>query len=45
MQGSPTGVEEEFEEEEDLAESVVGEWEIRRVLEDGRDGMEGLEED
>ena len=44
MQGSPTGVEEEFEEVE-LAESVVGEWEIRRVLEDGRDGMEGLEED
>ena len=45
MQGSPTGVEEEFEEEEDLDESVVGAWEIRRVLEDGRDGREGLEED
>ena len=44
QQGSPTGVEEDFEEEE-LAESVVGEWEIRRVLEDGLDGREGLEED
>ena len=44
QEGSPTGVEEEFEEDE-LAESVVGEWEIRRVLEDGLDGREGLEED